>query len=66
MKKISFLVLFVTLLTLGFSSCSSITGEDELTGYIPGDAAMVMKLDCKKLFEASDVKVDGDKVDLPS
>ncbi|MBD5343896.1 MAG: DUF4836 family protein [Bacteroides sp.] len=66
MKKISFLVLFVTLLTLGFSSCSSITGEDELTGYIPGDAAMVMKLDCKKLFEASDVKVDGDKVELPS
>ncbi|MDE6484449.1 MAG: DUF4836 family protein [Duncaniella sp.] len=66
MKKISFLSLFVMLLTLGFSSCSSITGENELTNYIPANAPMVMKLDCKKLFEAADVKVDGDKVELPA
>lgn len=66
MKKILILSLLVMLLSLGFSSCSSITGEDELANFIPGDAPMVMKLDCKKLFEAADVKIDGDKVELPS
>ncbi|MDE6581498.1 MAG: hypothetical protein K2K47_03105, partial [Duncaniella sp.] len=66
MKKFSFLSLLVILLTIGFSSCSSITGEDELTNYLPADAPLVMKLDCNKLFEAADVKIDGDKVELPA
>lgn len=65
MKKISILSLLVMMLTLGLSSCSSFIGEDELTKYLPGDAMMVMKLDGKKLMEATDIKVDHDKVVLP-
>ncbi len=65
MKKI-FLFSLLSVLLMGFSACTSVTDENSLSDCIPGDYSLYFKIDGTKMFDATDIKVDGDKVELPA